>query len=695
MADAPAPNPAPSWWFRSVADDEIRGPYAPEALLDFARRGLVVPGDWISSDRTTWHDARKLGFLGMDTLVVRPDGRVLGPFHPDAAAAFVAEGKVPSGSILRTAKELLESANAPDPSEALKAEFEERSARLRQKATDAIAAKDRELEAVRAELEARAAELAEARAAETSAAEARDAALAAAAGAGEEKGALEAQARELREAQARAEAERDAAESARAEAEAAVARMREEGAGELGALREALEAARADAADARASIAREIAAREDAERAAAEAREDARRSAEAADSAQSAAAEAAASDLAAAHEDAAAARAEAAAAAEARAEAERGLEEARAAAAAAQERIDGAMREAAEARAARTAAERDATAARAEAAEVRAAMEAAKAAAADPAEADRLRDEVATLRAEQAELLEFSNSRDVESQRTIEELRAKLASAEAAAGAPVVPADEAEGPTPAERRLQALQERVTDLSRERGDLAEKLATAEAALAMASHPLEGDIAVVKQFADEALESLRDSLAEEKRVNEEARSASAARQSALHERIGRLERALRRDPGEKSRSELAAERNEKAIAQLRQELDAEREQHKADLGRAAQNEKALDGRIRALQQREASVREQLRRVEQRTADYDSLSSQLRRREEEVVESAKQFAEAREQWQLVEQMLKRRIDELEHGAGSLFEGSSAPEAAGGGAPRVELPAWARNMK
>ena len=47
MADAPAPTPAPSWWFRSVADDEIRGPYAPEALLDFARRARTGFGETV------------------------------------------------------------------------------------------------------------------------------------------------------------------------------------------------------------------------------------------------------------------------------------------------------------------------------------------------------------------------------------------------------------------------------------------------------------------------------------------------------------------------------------------------------------------------------------------------------------------------------------------------------------------------
>ena len=221
--------------------------------------------------------------------------------------------------------------------------------------------------------------------------------------------------------------------------------------------------------------------------------------------------------------------------------------------------------------------------------------------------------------------------------------------------------------------------------------------------MAKRPLEGDIAVARQFADEALAAMRDELAEEKRRAEAARAASGARQDALRERIGALERALSRDPGEKSRSELAAERNEKTIAQLRQQLDSEREQHRADIGRANETEKALEGRIRALQQRESSVREQLLRVEKRTADYDSLTSQLRRREQEVIERAKELSEAREQWQVVQTALQRRIDELEHGAGSLFEEASDDASAGGSAAgdgaapggKFALPPWIQKLK
>ena len=326
--------------------------------------------------------------------------------------------------------------------------------------------------------------------------------------------------------------------------------------------------------------------------------------------------------------------------------------------------------------------ERDAALANEKAAETAAAE--AKAAAAE------LEKRMGAQEAEMAELADFANARDRESKATIAELERRIAEI----SAPEVPSPGGEdGPVGDARLVQTLQDRVTDLTRERCALSEKLAAAEAALAVATRPLEADTALVKQFADEALDSLRAALASEKERNDAERTASVQRQNALHDRIADLERALRRQPGEKTRGELAEERSERTISQLRQEIDALREQHKADLGRASENERALEGRLQALQHREAAVREQLRRVEKRTADYDSLTSRLRRREEEIVEAEKQFGEAREQWQVVEQMLRRRIEELEHGAGSLFEND--PDANAAQTQKLVLPGWVKNMK
>ncbi|MBQ7666989.1 MAG: hypothetical protein IJS46_03220 [Kiritimatiellae bacterium] len=330
--------------------------------------------------------------------------------------------------------------------------------------------------------------------------------------------------------------------------------------------------------------------------------------------------------------------------------------------------------------------------AKAEAETVKAEAETAKA----EAEAAKAGEEEAkkafdAIRGEMAELVDFSNARDRESKATIAELERRISEI----SLPDVPQSGADETGEGNSRLvQALQNQVTDLSRERCSLSEKLAAAEAALAVAQRPLDADTALVKKFADEALEALRAAFEAEKARNDAERTASVQRQNDLHEHIAGLERALRLNPGEKSRSEMAEERSERTISQLRQQLDALREQHKADLGRSGENVRELEGRLQALQHREAAVREQLRRVEKRTADYDSLTSQLRRREEEIVEAEKQFGEARTQWQIVEQTLRRRIDELEHGAGSLFENEAAGQSADP-SQKLVLPGWVRNMK
>ena len=332
---------------------------------------------------------------------------------------------------------------------------------------------------------------------------------------------------------------------------------------------------------------------------------------------------------------------------------------------------------------AKAAAERDEALAAAEAAEK--AAEEAKAA------AGALEKNIEEQASEMSELADFANARDRESKATIAELERRIAEISAP---DVPPPGGGDGPVGDARLVQTLQERLTDLTRERCSLSEKLAAAEAALAVATRPLDADTALVKRFADEALDALRAAFDSEKERNDAERTASVQRQNALHDRIADLERALRREPGEKTRGELAEERSERTISQLRQEIDALREQHKADLGRAAENERALEGRLQALQHREAAVREQLRRVEKRSADYDSLTSRLRRREEEIVEAEKQFGEARTQWQVVEQMLRSRIDELEHGAGSLFENDPGQDGAAQ-SQKLVLPGWVRNMK
>ena len=85
MADSPASS---QWWFRAAGTEKVYGPVSPEALLGWAREGRIYPEDKVSSDNASWGDARQLPFLAMDTVIVRPDGLVLGPFHRDAVDAL-------------------------------------------------------------------------------------------------------------------------------------------------------------------------------------------------------------------------------------------------------------------------------------------------------------------------------------------------------------------------------------------------------------------------------------------------------------------------------------------------------------------------------------------------------------------------------------------------------------------------------
>lgn len=301
------------------------------------------------------------------------------------------------------------------------------------------------------------------------------------------------------------------------------------------------------------------------------------------------------------------------------------------------------------------------------------------------------------LQSEFNELLEFSNQRDFESKERIEKLLAERQSGAASAEA---------GELGAERRIKELGDRVSELMKERNEINDALTEAKVKSAMAEHPVEADIALIKTLAEGALGLMRKTLESERDRNTAARAASAEMQNSLHNEIERLERVMARDPGELSRTEQAEQRNERQIAKLQQELESARRHHQADMARAEANEKAVEGRCKALVQKEALLREKLSRVEQRTADYDSMTSQLRRKEGALLSAEKEFEEARQQWQIIEATLQHRIDELESGAGLLFGANGQPRqateagsaelgAAGAEARGFKVEPWMRRMK
>ena len=739
MADAD--NSISQWWVRTANSGKVFGPVGQEGLLDWARQCRVFPDDQISNNQQQWRPAREAPFLGMDTIIVHADGRMIGPFHPDAVDVLRSTGKIPEDSKVVSTKAILDGAGGgagSDPSPEL-LEAQSRCAELEhQLKTAKSARKDmaEQLEAARAVLEEREAaaggsdeETAHLRAnvdeltvrnselqGQVESLTARIGELETGKGALEEKcGDFESRnaslAKQVEELSAKAEsvdteaaaARQEETERFRAEAEGLAARNSElQGQvesltariGELEAGKGALEEKCGDFESRNASLAKQV--------------EDLTAKAGAA-AAEAAAAGQAEMELLRANIDGLSTQngdlqshvesleakvAELEAAASGHAE-EVGSLKARA------EELLRQLDESAEAASARDKADAERAVRfeelQAEADSLRTEMARAKEASAEArAEVDRVKGELEsaradyeTLRIENAELLEFSNTRDGESRRRIMDLETQLSQIGVRPDEMEVIPSDLVGDA---RQVKLLQEKVTDLTRERCELSEKLATAEAELSVRKRPADADAVLLRQFADEALAELKATYEREKAENDAARTASVARQQQLHESVQRLERALCRDPGEKTRSELQEERNEKTIAKLRQELDSAREQHKADLGRAAQTEKVLEGPVKALQQREGALREQLRRVEQHTADYDSLSSQVHRRETELLEAEKQFAAAREQWQAVESMLNRRIQELEHGAGSLFEqvDANAEET-----PKFTLPDWVHNMK
>lgn len=303
---------------------------------------------------------------------------------------------------------------------------------------------------------------------------------------------------------------------------------------------------------------------------------------------------------------------------------------------------------------------------------------------------------IGELESEYTELLAFSNQRDLENQERIDRLSTRT-------DVPLEVAVPSDG-LGSGRRIDELAGRVAELMKERDTLNQSLMEAKARAAISEHPVEGDLALIKLYADGALALMRKELEQEKERNTAARAVSADIQNTLHTEIERLERVMARDPGELSRTEQMEQRSEHQIATLQQELESVRRHHQADMARAEANAKAIEGRCKALVQKETLLREKLSRVEQRTVDYDSLTGQLRRKESALLAAEKGFEEARQQWQIIESTLQHRIEELERGAGLLFDAngqakpqsSAETESKGGTDARgFRVEPWMRRMK
>ena len=249
-----------------------------------------------------------------------------------------------------------------------------------------------------------------------------------------------------------------------------------------------------------------------------------------------------------------------------------------------------------------------------------------------------------------------------------------------------------------ESRIRDLEMRLASSERECADLRCRLGNAIAEVKNASSVLSPDTAVLKSFADEAIAVLRKMLDFETERNSAARAASAGLQKNLREHIGQLERAMNREPGEPTQAEQYMKHVNRQIAQLQQELEAERKHHQADMARAESNEKALEQRCKILMQKESVALRRLEDEEKHCADYDSMVSLASRRGSALQNLEKEYEAAREQWKLMEASLLKRIDELEHGAGLLFDAKTKKDdadQAAAGAPVRPAAVRSRNSK
>ncbi len=644
---------APKEWFVRMSNGSMFGPINTKGLVHWACDGRIMPDDEISPDRINWQASRELEALGMDTMLERPDGTFMGPFNAKAIDPLAREGKIPPRSKRFHVSELeariasrqpaLFGEDAWDREREYPASLEERKASslVAEEVAEGIRAGfEEQIEALQREAKDSLAEYE--RTIESLEVE---------------RDALKAQLAAPRPAEVNPEFDELVAECAElrarlAEVDAALARERSVDS----VPKEVYERLAAECTELKQKIAETEATRaserEDLEKKLEEARE--------LRTAQVAQQEGVIAGLTARL-----------------AEVDEALARERA--------IDSVPKEAYERLAMDCASLKQK---HAETVATRTSERAVLQKRLEEASAN-----TAEIQEEFTELLAFSNERDSESRDKIRQLEAELSEVtETAKTQNLVPL----------RRVEEAEARIAEIMRERDAIKDMLAEAGANTAIAERPAEGDIAIVKMFAEGALEMMRKTLEQEKERNTVARAISAEMQNSIHAEIERIERVLARDPGEISRAEQMEQRNERQIAKLQQELESARRHHQADMARAESNDKALEGRCKALIQKEALLREKLSRIEHRAADYDSVTSQLRRKEVSLLAAEKEFEGARQQWQIIEATLQHRIDELERGAGLLFDTEGQPRqpeteplASNVEAKNFRVEPWMRRMK
>lgn len=110
-------------WYLKL-NDHCYGPEPLETLIQWAESGRIVSGHQISQDREHWVSVDEVPELGINWLILLPDQRTLGPYHRRAAEELLASKSAPQGAKI-IQREVPESTPPPPAKESQESPVEE------------------------------------------------------------------------------------------------------------------------------------------------------------------------------------------------------------------------------------------------------------------------------------------------------------------------------------------------------------------------------------------------------------------------------------------------------------------------------------------------------------------------------------------------------------------------------------------
>jgi hypothetical protein len=228
--------------------------------------------------------------------------------------------------------------------------------------------------------------------------------------------------------------------------------------------------------------------------------------------------------------------------------------------------------------------------------------------------------EIARLKAAEAELLVFANTRDAELLGRVAELEGQLAAATRGAGR------------------------------------ESLARA---------PEHDDL--LRRVLAEEIDTLDKDLVRERETFTMIRDLSVQRQEALQARMQELTRLQRGDSTTPGTRVVRDSTRTLEPSRLQAELESLRTTHERETRQAEERENELTRRVRVLENEDVRLRGQLGEADKLGRQLHDLTETLRRREQDLGLEQKHRAVERDQYQTTEQALLRRIEELERAGGA----------------------------